>query len=466
MVPALGGLERRLCDAQPHRIGVDSPFAAWSPDGKTLAVVDREAAEGPLSLFLLSPETAERQRLTFPPANWLGDSSPAFSPDGKSIAFLRTISAAVQDVYLVSVWGGEPRRLTHENRRIYGLVWNPVRNQILFSSNRSTSARLWRLSPSGGAPEPITEMGEGASYLAISRQGNRLAYARSVTDTNIWRYPLKGTKPNEVPTRLISSTRYELGPQYSPNGERIVFNSSRTGPLEVWVCDREGGNAYQLTYFNGPATGSPRWSPDGKRIAFDSRPGGNADVYTVASQGGSPTRMTTEPSDDIVPNWSQDGQWIYFASNRSGIFQVWKMPQGGGNAVQVTQGGGFHAAESPDGKYLYFARGLNQPGLWRIPVAGGEETPVLKTLRAGYWAYWVVVEDGIYYLDREEPSPGATPRYSLWFLNLNTGKQSFVEPLDKRPYSSGLALSPDRRWVLYTQIDKSDTDIMLIENFR
>ena len=309
-------------------------------------------------------------------------------------------------------------------------------------------------------------MGEGASYLAISRQGNRLAYTRSVTDTNIWRYPLKGTKPNKVPTRLISSTRYELGPQYSPNGERIVFNSSRTGPLEVWVCDREGGNAYQLTYFNGPATGSPRWSPDGKRIAFDSRPGGNADVYTVASQGGSPTRMTTEPSDDIVPNWSQDGQWIYFASNRSGIFQVWKMPQGGGDAVQVTQGGGFHAAESPDGKYLYFAKGLNQPGLWRIPVSGGEETPVLKTLRAGYWAYWVVVEDGIYYLDREEPSPGATPKYSLGFLNLNTGKQSFVEPLDRRPYSSGLALSPDRRWVLYTQIDKSDTDIMLIENFR
>ena len=144
MVPALGGLERKLCDAQPHRIGVDSPFAAWSPDGKTLALVDREAADGPLSLFLLSPETAERQRLTFPPAKWLGDSSPAFSPDGKSIAFLRTISAAVQDVYLVSVWGGEPRRLTHENRRIYGLVWNPARNQILFSSNRSTRARLWR----------------------------------------------------------------------------------------------------------------------------------------------------------------------------------------------------------------------------------------------------------------------------------------------------------------------------------
>jgi eukaryotic-like serine/threonine-protein kinase len=466
MVPALGGLERKLSDAHAHRIGVDSPFVAWSPDGKTLALVDRESAEGPLSLYLLSPETAERQRLTFPPDKWLGDSSPAFSADGQSIAFLRTISAAVQDVYVVSVTGGEPRRLTNENRRIYGLVWDTTRDQLIFSSNRSTSARLWRVSPSGGNLEPIPQIGEGASFIAISRQGNRLAYTRSVTDTNIWRYPLGGTKSHEVPSRLISSTRHELGPQYSPDGKRIVFNSSRTGPLEVWVCDQEGANAYQLTNFNGPATGSPRWSPNGKRIVFDSRPGGNADVYAIASEGGNPVRLTTEASDDIVPNWSNDGQWIYFASNRTGTYQVWKMPQGGGDAIQVTKGGGFHAAESPDGKYLYFSKGLNLPGLWRMTVAGGEETPVLKALRAGYWAYWAVVEDGVYYLEREETPPRGTPKYELWFLNLKTGKQSFVAPIEKRPYSSGLALSPDRRWFLYTQIDTSDTDIMLVENFR
>jgi hypothetical protein len=101
-----------------------------------------------------------------------------------------------------------------------------------------------------------------------------------------------------------------------------------------------------------------------------------------------------------------------------------------------------------------------------MPVAGGEETPVLRGLRAGYWAYWTVIEDGIYYLEREETPPRGTPKYELWFLNLKTGKQSFVAPIDKRPYSSGLALSPDRRWFLYTQIDTSDTDIMLVENFR
>src|SRR5262245_16919017 len=77
-----------------------------------------------------------------------------------------------------------------------------------------------------------------------------------------------------------------------------------------------------------------------------------------------------------------------------------------------------------------------------------------------------VVENGIYYLEREETPPRGTPKYELWFLDLKTGKQSFVAPIDKRPYSSGLALSPDRRWFLYTQIDASDTDIMLVEDFR
>ena len=67
--------------------------------------------------------------------------------------------------------------------------------------------------------------------------------------------------------------------------------------------------------------------------------------------------------------------------------------------MQVTRHGGFAAFESPDGKFLYYAKGLTVPGLWRIPTNGGEEVEVISSLEAGYWGYWAVVENGIYYLD-------------------------------------------------------------------
>ena len=92
-----------------------------------------------------------------------------------------------------------------------------------------------------------------------------------------------------------------------------------------------------------------------------------------------------------MPSWSRDGLWIYFASDRDGTWQVWKMPSTGGPAVQVMHYGGYAAFESPDGKFLYYAKGPNVSGLWRLPTRGGEESEVIGSLDAGYWGYWAVV---------------------------------------------------------------------------
>ena len=115
------------------------------------------------------------------------------------------------------------------------------------------------------------------------------------------------------------------------------------------------------------------------------------------AEGGPPRRLTSEKSQETVPSWSRDGRWIYFASDRTGNWQVWKMPAEGGKAVQVTKGGGFAAFESYDGKTLYYAKGQAAPGLWKVPVEGGEETVVLEQLGAGLWGYWGLTQDGIYF---------------------------------------------------------------------
>jgi dipeptidyl aminopeptidase/acylaminoacyl peptidase len=252
----------------------------------------------------------------------------------------------------------------------------------------------------------------------------------------------------------------ESGPQFSPDGSKIAFESTRSGAYEIWMCRGDGSGVVQLTDFKS-STGTPRWSPDGQRIAFDSRAPGNADIFVVDSDGGSPRRLTSDSSSEVVPSWSHDGRWIYFASDRTGKHEVWKMPSAGGPAVQMTHRGGFAAFESSDGKFLYYAKGMTLPGLWRMATDGGEEVEVVRSLEAGYWGYWAVVDKGIYYLD-------TTAKPAIAFLDFGTRRVTRVFDIENRParQAPGLAVSSDKQTILYTQLDTLSRDIMLVENFR
>jgi Tol biopolymer transport system component len=140
-------------------------------------------------------------------------------------------------------------------------------------------------------------------------------YARQVSNLNIWRKQLDSKHSSLPVDRFLSSTAIESGPQYSPDGSRIAFESTRSGSYEIWMCGSDGTNVIQLTHFNN-VTGTPRWSPDGQQIAFDSRARGNADIFVMNPRGGPPHQLTNEISADVIPSWSRDGRWIYFASAR------------------------------------------------------------------------------------------------------------------------------------------------------
>jgi len=290
-----------------------------------------------------------------------------------------------------------------------------------------------------------------------------MVYTRDVYDTNIWRIPGPNSPGKKnVSSRFIASTQPDGEPQFSADGTKIVFTSARSGNYEIWVCDREGRNPVQLTSSNGPDLGSPRWSPDSRWIAFDNPKAGNSDIYVIGADGGQPRRLTNGPSNNVRPSWSQDGRWIYFGSNRSGDSQIWKQPSQGGAAVQVTKAkGGEEAFESLDGKFVYYAK-LDVPGVWKVPVAGGEETRVLGRGEEGVWA---LTGQGICVFDLSG-SAGA----ALQFYNFATGKVTLLKEFSKdirvRTNDNALTVSPDGRWILYTQYDQSSSNLMLVENYR
>ncbi len=467
IMPSLGGAERKVTDAWANRFSFGSrTWLHWSPDGKWLVLSDKLSDDEPFGLFLISPETGERRRLTSPPVSYIGDCSPAFSPDGSQVGFVRVFSAVVGEVFLVSLDGGEPVRLTHDGGGASNLTWVQDGREIVFSTRYGGRAQLQRL-PIGGTPQWLAASGTDAHYPAFSAQGNRLAWTKNTANSDIFRASLANERDGSKSySSFIVSTAVEGSPQYSPDGSRIVFQSNRTGGGEIWVCGSEGENPIRLTSFRGPLTGSPRWSPDGRHIVLDSRPEGNADIYIVSSEGGGPPRrLTTDPGEDIVPSFSRDGRWIYFSSSRSGRLQVWKMAPDGSDAVQVTKNGGFEPRESPDGQWLYYARDRGSSSIWRIPASGGEETPVYDFQQKALSRMWSVLNDGIYFAVAESSTRSAIKFYSF----TNGSVKTVIDGIDDgiMPNSiSGLTISPDGRWVLFPLVIQRGSDLMMIENFR
>ena len=460
LVPALGGPPRKLIELK--YADTCQPTLSWSPDGSLLSFSDKPTSAAPCAIYQLALADLQVHQLSFPPVPSTGDSCAEYSPDGNTLAFVRN-TKDVEDIYLMQASGGEPRRLTFDNRLIVGLTWTPDSKEIVFASNRGGAVwSLWRMSAHGGTPERVAVGSERAYAPVISLKGHRLAYVSGYWNENIWRMSIGPGHHASKAEKLIFSAMQEEGPQYSPDGKRIAFQSTRSGSFEIWRADADGSNLVQLTSMGGPLTGTPRWSPDGRWISFDSRPGAHPNIHIVSADGGPVRSFANNSSDDGVASWSHDGKWIYFASNRSGSWQVWKRTADGGPAMQVTSNGGFAPLESADGKYLYYTK-FDSPGAFRVPVSGGEEVTILEEPPQGYWGYFAVAANGLYYTgDTGNHKPG------LKLYDFATKKISVVTALDKEPYygAPGLAVSPDGRSVLYVQLDEGRDSLMLAENFR
>ena len=227
----------------------------------------------------------------------------------------------------------------------------------------------------------------------------------------------------------------------------------------MWVADARGSNPIQLTAM-GAIPGFGRWSPDGKTIAFHSNPHGDGDVFVVPADGGKPRRLTDHPATDTFPSFSRDGKWIYFCSSRTGESSIWKLPASGGEAVRVSPGRGFLAIESPDGAYLYYGEGTtsDRPGpLMRLSLKSGEVVKLVENVSP---TTFDVIEGGIYYIER------VLGDMRLTYFDLATRQSRAVAGNLGNVSFAGLTASPDGRSILFSRIDSSVDDLMLVENFR
>ena len=473
VIPALGGgVERRLTTVV-MLVGSHTPLVstlAWTPDARWIAFSGRPSEDQPYGIWLTATDHPETRLLTANPTASSGDFSPAFSQDGRRLAFIRETTVSQNAVYVLPVSAeltatSPPSRVTRAHSGFLGVAWTPDGGGLLLSSGGhlglSRMQRMalgpTRLEPSG-EPE-LLPFGEHATAITISKTG-RVVYAAQSRDSNLRKLDLSTPASGPDPTPVASSTFDEQTPDYSPDGTRLAFASTRSGVEEIWVSNADGSKPSQMTFTGGPQCSNPRWSLDGRTLLFNSRREGTADLYLLDPASGELTRITQDPSDEVEPRWSRDGHWIYFGSDRTGRSEIWKIPAEGGEALRITSNGGATAIESPDGRWLYYAKDFRSPSsIWRLPVGGGHETLVVDGL--SYSLNFVVADRGLYFIAVGD----AAEKTSLDFVDYSTGKRSTLLPLGKR-FWYGTALSPDRRMMLYSIVDDLGSNLMVVEGFR
>jgi Tol biopolymer transport system component len=466
-LPARGGQERRLVDF----VGPDKPPPAtlsWSPDGAWLAVAETPAAGARSRLVRVDLATQEKTLLTSPPEESRGDSEPEVSPDGRQIAFVRASSKTFGDldIWIQPLPSGTARQLTFGHYVwCCDLAWTERGDEIVFATgNRVLPGSMLRVPAAGGTPTALAGVGDSVSFPTTST--GRMVFSQHVrrTPIEIWRTPGRKAPPaSRVPHRLVSSSRNDAGPAYSPDGRRIAFESDRSGSTNIWMADADGGRATQLTTFAEYA-GSPHWSPDSRTIVFDAREAGNPDIHVVDVAGGVARRLTHEPSEDIVPCFSRDGRSVYFSSDRGARREIWRMPAEGGAAVQMTREGGYYGEESWDGKFLYYTRGRADPLIWQMPVGGGPAAEVLRGPQTYSW--WTVSRDGIYFATRRRILAHRTGESIVYYYDFASRRTSPVFTQAGPFWPATLTVSPDEAWIARHQHTMPLTELMLVENFR
>ena len=456
-VDAGGGAARTL--AEPEDLAVED--LVWSPDGETLAFSARRGRQGAFSLHLLPLDGSRPRRLTSPASTYPGDLAPAFSPDGQSLAFVRTALDGRQDVAVVSVEGGAVRRLAREQKGVTGLDWTSD-GEVVYAANRDGAAGLWRVPREGGTPRWIALGSDGGEIAgpSVARRGRGIAFARQRVQSQIVE-----VGPGEERGRLLlRSTRDDFQPAVAPDGRRVAFVSTRSGSHEVWVAEADGAGARRLTSFGGARVSAPRWSPDGRRLVVSARVEGNADVFVVSADGEA-RQITVDPADDVAPSWSRNGQWVYFASDRGDTWQIYRVPAAGGAPEPVTVGGGVAAAEAPDGALLVIRP--DKRGLWRL-TPGDDGLPqdaaarrLPANLSPADWANWVVSGASVYVLERRYDQAATVVR-----LDPVTGARETVATAQDVPEDSGLAVFPGGQRFLLARQERADSDVGFVEDFR
>jgi Tol biopolymer transport system component len=349
---------------------------------------------------------------------------PQFLPDGRRFLFLATLGQPeLRGIYLADLDGGTPLRVLQDDT---AAAFAPPDKLLLMRKDVLVSVAFDPERGTAGAEETMVAQGVGeflvnrGSYSVsdtgvlawrgatgrsrqlvwvdragkvvgtigspddnaiaspeLSPDGRRIVVQRIIDrNPDIWTIDVA----RGVQTRFTFDAREDLLPLWSPDGQRVVFASTRSGAQGL--LEKPTGGAEERPIPAAPGGATPlAWSPDGRHLLFAAAPTADAarDLWALPLDGSQKAFAVTQtPFDEFAGQFSPDGRWLAYVSNQSGRAHVYVRPfPGSGETVQVSTTGGGHPRWRPDGRELYY---LAPDGkLMAVPVATppGQSAPDL-----------------------------------------------------------------------------------------
>ena len=250
-------------------------------------------------------------------------SRPAFSPDGRWVAFDSWQVGADQDIWILPTSGGKPQRITTSPSPDTRAGWWPDGSALVFMSGRDGCNDLWRRSVESGEVRRIASFAEDVDWIRLS-----------------------------------------------PDGQRLAYHATRDGATNIWTASSDGSHRRQLT-FDREVMGYPTWSPDSRSLAFEMKRGDDDHVMVLDLTGGEPKQLTFEPGKSWPYDFSPDGDKVVFARLRNGLWNIWWVSRSTLEQNQLTHfddlnGYVRYPAWAPTGDRVVFERAQSTGDLWLV----------------------------------------------------------------------------------------------------
>jgi eukaryotic-like serine/threonine-protein kinase len=326
------------------------------------------------------PESIRFVRLT----DFAGlEESPAFSPDGKSVAFVSD-STGSRQIWIRLLAGGPPLQLTNGPGTHLEPRWSQDAASILYFTpppEGDAQGALWEVSALGGAPRQLVSSISGTD---VSHDGKRLTFFRLngrqielvVTDRD-------GSNPRVV-TQAVTTFSYRQ-PRWSPDDSSIAYlHSQENWADDIYIVASAGGvprrPTNEVTLMSGLA-----WSPDGSHLIYSTARGSTLlylptlHLWQVTKSGGEPRQLTFGEAGDESPDVDRDGRIV--VSRKRMQFDIWKFPVDGDavenvrRAVRVTNQTGqvqTPALDPTDRELVYLSDSGGHGNLWVLMLGGGD----------------------------------------------------------------------------------------------